>query len=50
MPQYSSNTMMMQPNTYVQQPQQSSHSQMYTQGQMSTGPYMNNQIMGNPAK
>jgi hypothetical protein len=33
-----------------QQQQQTAHSQMYAQGQMSSGPYMNSQMLGNPAK
>jgi hypothetical protein len=55
MPQYQQNPVMMQQNNYMQQAQQPqqqqpSHSQMYAQGQMSSGPYMNNQMLGNPAK
>ncbi len=52
MQQYQQNPVMMQPTTYMQQPQQQQtpHSQMYAQGQMSTGPYINNQMLGNPAK
>ncbi|CAF0940583.1 unnamed protein product [Rotaria sordida] len=50
-PQYQQNPVMMQQNAYLQQgqPQQTSHSQMYAQGQMSSGPYMNNAMLGNPA-
>ncbi len=52
MQQYQQNPVMMQPTNYIQQPQQQQtpHSQMYAQGQMSTGPYINNQMLGNPAK
>ena len=57
MPQYQQNPVMMQQNNYIQQTQQPpqqqqqpSHSQIYNQGQMSSGPYMNNQMLGNPAK
>ncbi len=55
MPQYPQNPVMMSQNTYMQQPQsqpqqQTTHSQMYAQGQMSSGPYMSNQMLGNPAK
>lgn len=56
MQQYQQNPVMMQPNNYMQQPQQSQpqqqtpHSQMYVQGQMNPGPYMNSQMIGNPAK
>ncbi|CAF2948839.1 unnamed protein product [Rotaria sp. Silwood2] len=49
--QYQQNPVMMQPNAYLQQgpSQQPSHSQLYSQGQMSSGPYMNNPMLGNPA-
>lgn len=33
-----------------QQPQQATHSQMYFQEQMPFGPYVNNQMLGNPAE
>lgn len=51
-PQYTQNPVMMQQNTYMQQaqPQQAPHPQMYTQGQMPSGPYMNNQMLANSAK
>jgi hypothetical protein len=55
MQQYQQNTVMMQQPNYMQQTQQppqqqTAHSQMYAQGQMPSGPYMNNQMLGNPAK
>ena len=52
MSQYQQNPVMMQQNNYMQQApqQQTSHQQIYNQGQMPSGPYMNNQILANPAK
>jgi hypothetical protein len=60
MQQYQQNPVMMQQNNYIQQSQpqqqqqqqqqQTAHSQMYAQGQMTSAPYMNNQMLGNPAK
>lgn len=61
MQQYQPNSVMQQQVNAMQQPQQfqqqqqqpqqqQPHSQMYPQGQMPSGPYMNNQMLGNPAK
>ena len=44
---------MIQQSNYMQSAQQQqhpSHPQMYAQGQISSGPYINNQMLGNAAK